>query len=171
MSKEERNDFTNLILLCHPHHTIVDKAESHKYPAALLREWKAQREADGQAALAGLRNVTEERLQDLVTETMAPGVQQIQDAIRRLEQFDSEAAALLQGLINQLTDSRYPLILDEGIVRQLHEASRNISVYLDEGIIRQLAYAADELRTTLNEDAIRRLERTVDRLRTNLPPY
>lgn len=44
MTDKERAAFPNLILLCQPHHTYVDRVDPHTYPAAVLEEWKEQNE-------------------------------------------------------------------------------------------------------------------------------
>jgi hypothetical protein len=44
MSDEERSSFTNLLLLCKPHHDLVDRIEPDRYPAETLEKWKAARE-------------------------------------------------------------------------------------------------------------------------------
>lgn len=170
MEDIERNAFPNLILLCHPHHTIVDRDRSDKYTIEILHQWKVEREAAGQAALAGLRNVTEDRLQELISEAISPSIKQVQDAIQRLEQFDSQAAEVLRGLINRLTDTRSSFYLDEGIVRQFYDASRNL-YRLDEGIVRSLEHAASQLRASLNEDTINQLMRAAESLRRARPDY
>jgi hypothetical protein len=33
MTDAERNAFSNLMLLCHPHHTLIDKTAPDNYPA------------------------------------------------------------------------------------------------------------------------------------------
>ena len=44
-SKEERRSFRNLILLCKPHHTLVDRKRNERvYSEEVLRSWKQQRE-------------------------------------------------------------------------------------------------------------------------------
>ncbi len=46
MTDDERRDFSNLILLCDEHHTIIDNKENEsKFPVRLLKEWKTNHEA------------------------------------------------------------------------------------------------------------------------------
>lgn len=72
MSDEERSAFTNLILLCKAHHTLVDVIEPADYPTALLLQWKAEREgryADDLSALSNLAVTDlEERLRSVMQE-------------------------------------------------------------------------------------------------------
>lgn len=44
--------YSNLILLCPTHHTLVDKAPERRFPPALLLEWKADHEREIESALA-----------------------------------------------------------------------------------------------------------------------
>jgi hypothetical protein len=44
MTDATRRSFSNLILLCKPHHTLVDKTAPQKYPAHILQHWKQDRE-------------------------------------------------------------------------------------------------------------------------------
>lgn len=45
MTDDQRRDFSNLILLCKPHHNLVDKRHPDRFPAQVLRAWKSEREA------------------------------------------------------------------------------------------------------------------------------
>lgn len=145
MSAEELNAFDNLILLCKPHHVTVDVIEEPKYPAECLRDWKSQREQDGAAALRSLRGLTEEKLQELITEAIEVRDKKIEDALARFAKTDSEAATLLKGLIEELNNIHRRPILDEGIVSQLSTAAEQLRRTLDEGLIRQLCDAARTL--------------------------
>lgn len=44
MTDDQRRHFDNLILLCKPHHTTVDKRSPDNYPPEVRREWKRTRE-------------------------------------------------------------------------------------------------------------------------------
>ncbi|WP_341830999.1 hypothetical protein AACH28_16300 [Sphingobacterium thalpophilum] len=45
MTDDERRSFSNLILLCDEHHTIIDNKENEgKYPVDLLKKWKDDHE-------------------------------------------------------------------------------------------------------------------------------
>jgi hypothetical protein len=46
MTDDERRDFSNLILLCDEHHTIIDNKDNElKFPVLLLKKWKTEHEA------------------------------------------------------------------------------------------------------------------------------
>jgi hypothetical protein len=66
MNDEERASFDNLVLLCKPHHDLVDRIDPGRFPADVLKTWKTDREGPGIAALRGLRGLTESRLQEML---------------------------------------------------------------------------------------------------------
>lgn len=66
MTDDQRRAFANLILLCTPHHTLVDRLRPDQYPATALQEWKQQREADAGIDNAALAELTEDRLVELI---------------------------------------------------------------------------------------------------------
>ena len=71
MTDDGRRAFANLVLLCKPHHTLVDKTHPDRFSVEDLQQWKADREGTGIEALKGLRGLTEERLEELIIETVA----------------------------------------------------------------------------------------------------
>lgn len=73
MTDDERRAFANLVLLCKPHHTYVDKTNPDDFPSATLQGWKDERESSGVAELRGLDGLTAERLGELIREALAPG--------------------------------------------------------------------------------------------------
>lgn len=66
MTDAERRAFTNLILLCTPHHTIVDRLHSADYPSEELHRWKMWREAEAGIDNIALSSLTEDRLVELI---------------------------------------------------------------------------------------------------------
>src|SRR4051794_30247438 len=47
MTDAERAAFDNLVLMCTPHHKVVDRLEPEKYPVETLQEWKTANEPGG----------------------------------------------------------------------------------------------------------------------------
>lgn len=68
MNNEERRAFSNLILLCKPHHEEIDKRHPEKYSAEVLLEWKRRHEGDDLQPLAELGAVSEDNLAELLVE-------------------------------------------------------------------------------------------------------
>jgi len=66
MTDEERRAFPNLLLLCKPHHDMIDRVEPDRFPPDVLQKWKADREGPSLAALAGLQELTEDRLAEML---------------------------------------------------------------------------------------------------------
>jgi hypothetical protein len=66
MTDKERASFDNLILLCKPHHDLVDRVDPDRFPPDILRKWKTDREGPGIAALEGLQGLTEGRLEEML---------------------------------------------------------------------------------------------------------
>jgi hypothetical protein len=76
MTDDERRAFTNLLLLCKPHHDVVDKRHPNRYSVKTLVEWKTKRESaagiDGQS-LAG---ISDDRLVELIEKAVAESREQ-----------------------------------------------------------------------------------------------
>jgi hypothetical protein len=127
MSDAERISVQNLILLCKPHHTYVDKRHPDKYPPETLLAWKAEREADAQDALAGLSGLTEDSLQDIITEAFEAREDKVMETLARLEANDAEAAKVMREILDELDHLRTSdSYLDSDIVSMLHDASTNL---------------------------------------------
>lgn len=132
MSDKERNEFANIIFLCHPHHNTVDKRESEKYPVETLQRWKSERETSGQAALKGLRDLTEDRLQALISEAFTERDKQISETLARLEQSDTDAASVLRGLVDELAEvRRHGSLLDPDVASMLYQAGNRLGPLQD----------------------------------------
>ncbi len=66
MSDDERRAFSNLILLCTPHHTIVDRLHPDDYPIEVLTEWKTGHERDAGIDQGALATMTDEHFVELI---------------------------------------------------------------------------------------------------------
>lgn len=147
-SGDERDKFSNLLLLCHPHHKTVDGIGQDKYAVDLLLQWKSQRETPGQAALLGLRNVTEDSLQELIADALESRDSRVQEALAQLHEVNAESAQLLQGLVEELTYLRRSgsIGLDPDTIGVLATAARHLR-HINEDTVGALATAASELRS------------------------
>lgn len=68
MNDEERRAFSNLILLCKPHHEEIDSRHPEKYSPEMLQEWKGRHEGTDLQPLAELGAVSEANLAELLVE-------------------------------------------------------------------------------------------------------
>ena len=66
MTNNERRSFPNLILLCKPHHNIVDRLHPDDYPADALFEWKTAHERAARIDGVALATVDEDCLIGLI---------------------------------------------------------------------------------------------------------
>ena len=66
MTNNERRSFPNLILLCKPHHNIVDRLHPDDYPADALFEWKTADERAARIDGVALATVDEDCLIGLI---------------------------------------------------------------------------------------------------------
>lgn len=164
MSEPQRNSFENLILLCHPHHAIIDGPGWREFPVKLLEEWKAAHEKAGRAELSKLTGITEQRLQEIVIDAFESSTKRVENALAKFEQMDWEAAKLLRSMLDQLANLRLNVLLDEGIVNQLARAADELHYSMDEGIVVQLASAVHDLKPTLDEGVVNQLARAADSL-------
>jgi len=107
---EIRDAFTNLLLLCLPHHGEVDdrKTGEQKYPPELLHKWKIQHEGGDGPALAALGRVDEESIGELLAEAFSPPIERLQSIADQLEQtgtLNAEALLQLRQVVHVLRDS------------------------------------------------------------------
>lgn len=96
MTNDQRRDFSNLILLCTPHHTFVDKTNPADYPAEVLQEWKAAKEEGGIGVLSRVRGLTEDNLGDHMIEATRQATAELRKAIGQLQELNPVAADLLK---------------------------------------------------------------------------
>jgi hypothetical protein len=124
---EERNSFTNLLLLCNVHHKRIDGAGGEKYTVTILERWKSSREADGQAALAGLSGLTESRLVEMIHEAQEAYVERIIPVLGAVAQKMPELASLMKILKADMQElrGRRPGV-SEDAARMLYLASERL---------------------------------------------
>lgn len=71
MTNDERRSFPNLLLLCKPHHELVDKRHPDNYPPELLSTWKALREAEAGIDGHALSTLSDDRIIELIEKAVA----------------------------------------------------------------------------------------------------
>jgi hypothetical protein len=88
LTAEQCAAFSNLLLLCLPHHAeVYDLKTGEKlYPVKLLRQWKINHEGSNWAALAALGQIDEEILTDLLLDVFTPPVKRLQQIADQLEE-------------------------------------------------------------------------------------
>lgn len=145
MHAADRKAFVNLILLCHPHHTIVDKRRPQDFPVETLQKWKAEREKDHEAALDRLTGVTQEGLQEVFAAVLQDRDQKLNEVLQRLEQSDAEAAQLLQSLIDEISELRHSRYVDSGITEEFANAANNLYRVFSSGLIEEFIHATHRL--------------------------
>lgn len=69
MTDEERAAFNNLVLMCTPHHKLIDGPNREKYPAELLQEWKKDHEPENSGASG--EGITADNLESLLESFLA----------------------------------------------------------------------------------------------------
>jgi ATP-dependent exoDNAse (exonuclease V) alpha subunit len=160
MTDVQRDAFPNLLLLCLVHHTRVDGKNKKDYKPETLHKWKADREAEGQDALAGLTRLTEEDLQVIIIDAFQEQTQHIVEVLDRLENNDKEAADLLRKLLNELQEFReYSTLLDPDSAVKLYHASLQLADLNLAGNARQLSSVSAGLM-----DTTAALKEQIDRL-------
>ena len=112
LTPEQSAAFSNLLILCLPHHAEVDdlKTGEKHYPVELLRQWKIEHEGSSGAELAKLGSIDEETLTDLLLEVFAPPVerlQQIADQLEKTGKINAQTVGELQQVIDVMIDSPY----------------------------------------------------------------
>lgn len=129
MSVDDKREFANLILLCKPHHEIVDIRQPERYPAEILLRWKNQREAAPREALERLREVTPLGLRKIVAEGLREHDAKLIGTLGRLERSDREAADLMRSLIDELSEAyaRLRESLDPDVINEFYVAARQLS--------------------------------------------
>ncbi len=85
MTDDERRSFGNLILLCKPHHELVDSRHPDRYSIEDLEGWKRSREGDVTDELARVGPVSDETLAGLLIQSVTDAQEQITEALRQQE--------------------------------------------------------------------------------------
>ena len=156
MTDKERADWTNLILLCTPHHTIVDTIRPQDYPIEVLAQWKSSRERGSSAALSTLSGITEDRLQELISGSMQEVTEELKAAISRVASVDPDTAMLLHDAARAINPDTVDI---------LDFAARSLATTITPDTADILDSAARSLATTVNGGNVERLYAAADILR------
>jgi hypothetical protein len=157
MTDKERADWANLILLCTPHHTMVDKIKPEDYPIETLELWKSNREKGSTAAaLSALSGITEDRLQELISNSMKEATDELKATISRIASVDPDAAMLLREAARAINPDTADI---------LHMAARSLSETISPDTADILNSAARSLSATVNPDNVNMLYDAADILR------
>lgn len=127
LTDEERDDWRHLLLLCEAHHRAIDdpKTGADNYPAEMLLQWKAAREA---ALGVGMPPVTLDQLELLLARFFEDPSERLATLVGRLDDIAKEAART--GQINGDTVQELRLVvtmLKETDSYRLAESARTLS--------------------------------------------
>lgn len=131
MSDDERRSWKNVILLCTPHHNMIDKLRPNDYSIEDLERWKSARETGGLAKLRGLNDLTEDRLQEMLAYSIKEARKEIRDMLAEHRPIDPDAAMLLSEAADHLNMTT---------AETLYEASSMLTPALNE--YAEMLYAA-----------------------------
>jgi hypothetical protein len=182
MDWAQLNDFTNLLLLCLPHHGEVDdkKTGEKLYPPELLRQWKIKHEGGNGPALAELGPVDEDALTELLASAFEPPIKRLEKIADQLEKtgtLNASTVTELRQVIDVLVGGP-----DQRTAHLLMSAADMFSAHDLSGTARTLMSAADllssgglpatarNLMSTANTlpDSATRLEATLTKLNNTL---
>jgi hypothetical protein len=150
LSTHECAAFSNLLLLCLPHHAEVDdrKTGEKLYPPDLLRKWKTDHEGENGAALAALGPIDEESLTELLTVAFTPPIkrlQQIADQLEKTGTLNAQTVTELRQIVEVMQS--YPAGPDDRIAALLSEAAETFSNRAFYQAAQQLSEAAEVIST------------------------
>jgi hypothetical protein len=97
LTAEECNAFSNLLLLCLPHHGEVDDRTTGErlYPPETLFKWKRDHEGGNGPALAALGSIDEDSLTELLLDVFDPPVKRLEKIADQLQQTGTLSARTL----------------------------------------------------------------------------
>jgi hypothetical protein len=151
LSAEERDSFSNLLLLCLGHHEEVDGNE-RLYPPELLRRWKVEHEGADNSVLNRLNVVDVETLMKALTELAAPPLERLEAITKQLEETGTvtgETVAELKRIIQTMSSS--DIGIDARTARALAESAEVFGNASFERMAERLAVAADVLPTIVSQ--------------------
>lgn len=158
---EVRDGFTNLLLLCLPHHSEVDDrlTGERDYPVRVLQGWKTRHEGKDAPILARLGPVDDETLTQWLTESFSPPLTRLQAIADQLEDTGRVTADVVAEL-RQVTDiiAASSHGRDSVVAGALAYAAEILSALDLRAAADSLAYAAETLDAASLQAAAARLE-------------
>jgi hypothetical protein len=169
MSDNERRAWANLILLCTPHHNMVDKIRPDDYSIEDLERWKSDRETGGLARLKGLNDLTEDRLQEMLAYSIREAYKEVRELLAEQKPMDPDVAMLLSEAASHLNMATAETLYEASSMltpalneyaEMLHQAAFKLAPLLEEGTVLDLYNATQAL-----PDLITRLDEQIWELR------
>ncbi|WP_233514831.1 hypothetical protein [Micromonospora sp. LHW51205] len=142
---EERDSFSNLILLCLGHHEEVD-GDARLYPPELLKRWKVEHEGADTSVLNRLKVADVETLMKALTELAAPPLERLEMITKQLEEtgtVTAETVAELKQIIRRMASSESGI--DSRTARALAYSAEVFATDSFDRSARALAHAAEVL--------------------------
>ena len=148
LSQNAAASFTNLLILCLPHHAEVDdwKTGATLYPVETLIQWKVKHEGSNGPALAKLGPIDEETLTSLLTRVFSPPARRLELIANQLEKTGTLTARTLTQL------------------RQVVQVMDSDTAATSTDAAEMLAYAADVFNRNRFHDAVEALATAADTL-------
>lgn len=126
MEEGARKSFKNLVLFCHPHHTLVDKRDPEKYPVRLLLEWKRQRESDDMKGLALIGPIADESLlEQLLGELQESIYSRFDQVINQVYMMDKHLGLEIRAVYDELRELKSSG-LDRATIAAMEELSSRL---------------------------------------------
>jgi hypothetical protein len=146
LTAEQCAEFSNLLLLCLPHHSEVDDRLTGErfYPPEVLRKWKADHEGSNALALAALGSVDEEILIEMLLDVFTPPLERLQQIADQLEEtgtLNAQTVTELRQVIEVMSST--PSGLDAEIASMVAESAEVFGSYEFNQAAMALTDAAD----------------------------
>jgi hypothetical protein len=165
MTKDDRNSFDNLLLLCRPHHRQVDVVAPRRYTPEVLQEWKRIAEPENREELDFLVGIDEEKLQNALSDAITKYNITITTALDELKALAREQGGTLQIIANKLDSAIIrPHYADAENVAVLDDAASKLSSVLFEDNVNKLSHAAADLAKATDEDLVGGLKIAAERI-------
>lgn len=125
MDVADRDNYSNLVLLCHAHHHLVDKSpRAHEFTEKMLLAWKEEAEHELREKFDGIDRYTFTEIRSMIDLAAERGMEVILAGIDELgTKVDSGTAKILTVLYQQASDKRR----DYEAAAMLHTAATRLT--------------------------------------------